>query len=93
MLVIMWPVSTTTTGGLDLFCTKFQIPTSVWHCSSWLFKELWYLKKIEKSTSIEGCKMKLSMLLVEEWNFMSTEFQIPTSVWHCSSWLFKVVKY
>ena len=50
----------------------------------------WYLKKIEKSISTKGCKMTLGILLVEELNFMCTKFQIPTSVWHCSSWLFKV---
>ena len=36
--------------------------------------------KNEKSISNEGRKIKLGMLLVKEWNFMCTKFQIPTSV-------------
>ena len=47
------------------------------------------IQKILKSRSTEGWKMKLGILLVEEWNFMCAKFQIFTT---CATWLFGCLK-
>ena len=85
----------------NFMCAKFQIPTMFATAISCVIQSCHILMslhgvgilKISKSISTEGCKMKLGMLVVEEWNFICTKLQIPSNVWHCSSWLFKVVAY